>query len=71
MKPVVNVLESPDVTSNLTREKRRVPPWRIRFIGVDFEDSKLFSLGEMSSDDISHVVDLQNWRLKRKISQYI
>lgn len=65
-KPGVNELESPGVTSNLTREKRLVPPWRVRLIGVDLEDSELFSFDWISSDDISHVVDLRNWRLKKR-----
>lgn len=65
-KPVDNVFESPDDISSLTREKRLVPPCRIRFIGVDLEDSRLFSLEMISSDEISQVVDLRNCLLKKK-----
>jgi hypothetical protein len=70
-KPVVDVFESPGGNSSLTREKRLIPPWRIRFIGVDLEDSVLFSADKLSSDDMSHVVDLRNWRLKNKFIFHI
>ncbi len=52
-------LESVVGKSNLTREDRRDPLWRILFI----DEKNLFSLGKISSDDISHVVDLRNWCL--------
>ena len=49
--------ESVDGNSNLTKENLRV---RLGRIFLFIEERNLFSLDKISSDDISHVVDLRN-----------
>jgi hypothetical protein len=53
--------------SSLTKEKRRAPA-RVRCMGDNFVASRLLSVGECSSGEMSHVVDLRNCRLKNGIN---